>query len=92
MEDTHTIVDKIVPNDPSSGLFCIFDGHGGRQVSDYCAERFHLEMRKEMAKNPADLSQPITDVYNRLNNELRLLDSETCGSTACTAIVRKEGA
>ena len=49
------IVDKVVPNDPSSGLFSIFDGHGGRQVSDYCAERFPLEIRKELMKNPADL-------------------------------------
>ena len=50
------IVDKIVPTDPSSGLFAIFDGHGGRQVSDYCAEKFPLDIRKELMKNPADLT------------------------------------
>ena len=43
-------------------------------------------------KNPADLKQPLTDVFNRVNNELRLLDSDGCGSTACVVIVRKEGA
>ena len=42
-------------------------------------------------KNPADLKQSITDVFNRINNELRLIDSDGCGSTACVAIVRKEG-
>ena len=52
----HSIIDKIVPNDPSSGLFAIFDGHGGRQVSDYCMERFPIEMKKELVKNPADLT------------------------------------
>lgn len=91
MEDTHCIIDKVVPNDPSLGLFCIFDGHGGRQVSDYAAERFPIEMRKELMKNPADLSNCITEVYTKINQELRLLDSDGCGSTACTAIVRKEG-
>ena len=50
------IVDKIVPTDPSSGLFAIFDGHGGRQVSDYCAEKCPLDIRKELMKNPADLT------------------------------------
>ena len=61
----HSIVDKISASDPSSGLFAIFDGHGGRQVSDYCAERFPNEIRKELMKNPADLQQPLTDVFNR---------------------------
>ena len=51
-----------------------------------------MEIRKELMKNPADLKQPITDVFNRINNELRLIDSDGCGSTACVAIVRKEGA
>ena len=63
----HCIVDKVVPNDPSLGLYCIFDGHGGRQVSDYAAERFPIEMRKELMKNPSDLSNCITDVYNKIN-------------------------
>ena len=52
----HCIVDKVIPSDPSAGLFAIFDGHGGRQVSDYCAERFPLEIKKEMQKNPADMT------------------------------------
>lgn len=56
MEDTRCLVDKIVPSDPSSGLFAIFDGHGGRQVSDYCAERFPLDIRKELMKGAADLT------------------------------------
>ena len=47
-------------------------------------------MRKEMLKNHADLCQPLTDVFQRINNELRLIDSDGCGSTACVAIVRKE--
>ena len=64
----------------------------GRQVSDYLAERFPIEIKKELMKNPADLTQPITDVFNRINNELRLIDSDGCGSTACVALVRKEGA
>lgn len=88
----HCIIDKIVPSDPSSGLFAIFDGHGGRQVSDYCAERFPLEIKKELQKNPADLTQPLLDVFAKINNELRLIDSDGCGSTACVSLVRKEGA
>lgn len=86
------MVDKIVPSDPSTGLFAIFDGHGGRQVSDYCADRFPLEIKKELAKGNPDLTQGLIEVFARINNELRLIDSDGCGSTACVAVVRKEGA
>ena len=43
----HCIVDKL-GGDPNCGLFAIFDGHGGKQVSEYCAERFPIECRKEL--------------------------------------------
>lgn len=51
-----------------------------------------MEIKKELAKNPADLTQTLLDVFAKVNNELRLLDSDGCGSTACVTIVRKEGA
>ena len=54
----HFIKDKL-NNDPNCGLFAVFDGHGGRQVSDHCAERIGDEMRKEIAKTPGDLSNAI---------------------------------
>lgn len=43
MEDTHCILDK-AGGDPTCGFFGLFDGHGGRQVSDHCAERFPSEI------------------------------------------------
>ena len=65
----HCLVDKMA-GDSSCGLFAIFDGHGGRQVSDHCAERFPVEMRKELQKNPADLVQPITNVFQKVSQHL----------------------
>jgi len=90
MEDTHCIVDKLA-GDATCGLFCIFDGHGGRQVSDHCAERFPDVFKKAMAGNPPDLIKPITEVFDKVDKELRLLDSDGCGSTAVCAVIRKEG-
>lgn len=90
MEDTNCIVDKVA-GDNTCGLFCIFDGHGGKQVSEYCAERFPTEIRKELQKQPADLCKTLTDVFAKIDRELQLIDSAGCGSTACVAITRKEG-
>lgn len=61
----HCIVDKI-GGDPNCGLFAIFDGHGGKQVSEYCAERFPIEIRKELQKSPTDLCKPLTDVFAKV--------------------------
>jgi serine/threonine protein phosphatase PrpC len=45
--EAHCIVDS-AGGDANCGIFAIFDGHGGKQVSEYCAERFPAEMRKEL--------------------------------------------
>mmetsp|Transcript_30706 Transcript_30706/g.22361 ORF Transcript_30706/g.22361 Transcript_30706/m.22361 type:complete len:139 (-) Transcript_30706:281-697(-) len=34
----------------------------------------------------------LNDVFTKIDNELRLLDADVCGSTACVALIRKEGA
>jgi hypothetical protein len=54
MEDAYFTADKL-GGDPSCGAFGIFDGHGGRQVSDHCAERIPAELKKALQKKPADL-------------------------------------
>ena len=99
MEDAHIATLDL---DQDIHLFSIFDGHGGKQVSEYCAERFPVELKKELAKAPLDLCKPLTDIFAKvtkrffflsvqIDNELRLLDSDGCGSTACVTVVRKEG-
>jgi serine/threonine protein phosphatase PrpC len=65
MEDTYCIMDKVA-GDQTCGMFAIFDGHGGKQVSDHCAERFPTEFRKEMQKNPSDLHKPLTDIFAKV--------------------------
>ena len=47
MEDTHCHLDK-VGGDPSCGLFAVFDGHGGKQVAEHCAETMPILIKKEL--------------------------------------------
>jgi hypothetical protein len=58
----YSIKDK-VGNDPNCGIFAVFDGHGGRQVADHCAERVAEELIKEIKKTSGDLSQAIEGVF-----------------------------
>jgi hypothetical protein len=57
-------------------------------VSDHCAERIGDEIRKEIAKSPVDLSNALEQVFLRIDNELRLIDADNTGSTACVVVVR----
>ena len=77
-------------NDPNCGIFSVFDGHGGRQVSDHCAERMGDELRKEISKSTGDLSLALETVFAKIDNECRIIDAENCGSTACVAVVKQE--
>ena len=52
--------------DPNLGIFGVFDGHGGRQVADHCAERIPDELRKEIQKTSGDLSQALEQVFSRV--------------------------
>lgn len=53
--------------DSNCGIFGVFDGHGGRQVADHCAERVPEELRKEIAKTAGDLSYGLEQVFLRVS-------------------------
>ena len=50
----YCVKDKL-GGEASCGLFAVFDGHGGKQVADHCADRLPEEMKKEVMKTPGDL-------------------------------------
>ena len=54
----YVIRDKLA-GDPNCGLFAVFDGHGGRQVSEHLKERMADEFKRDVAKTPGDLCHTI---------------------------------
>ena len=89
MEDRLCHLDKLA-GDPSCGLFGIFDGHGGKQVAEHCAESFPIELDKEIRKNPKNLYDVLQSTFMKIDKQLFMVDSGSCGSTACVAVVRIE--
>jgi len=43
MEDRSKCIDEF-GNNPKQGFFAIYDGHGGKDVADFCTERLHQEL------------------------------------------------
>ncbi len=73
-------------------LFCVFDGHGGGVVSKYLKNNlpeFFIKINKNIYKNNKSTSKYIEDVYNRLQDNLKITHLravEYSGSTACVCI------
>lgn len=72
MEDAHIAALDLDPTTKTS-LFSVFDGHGGRAVSQFCAAHLAREFLASGAYRRGDLAAAITEAYYRLD---QLLDSE----------------
>lgn len=90
MEDTYCAEDNFA-GDSTCGVFGVFDGHGGKTVSEYIKDRVPEELKKNiMINQPTDLTQTLEDVFLKVDGELRLMDSENTGSTAVLSVIRME--
>eukprot|EP00826_Nyctotherus_ovalis_P050144 TRINITY_DN6114_c0_g1_i12.p1 TRINITY_DN6114_c0_g1~~TRINITY_DN6114_c0_g1_i12.p1 ORF type:complete len:175 (-),score=59.88 TRINITY_DN6114_c0_g1_i12:505-1029(-) len=90
MEDRYVCVDQFA-GFTKQGFFGVFDGHGGKDVADYCASRMpevFMKLLKEAAmKGP---EKCLEETFVKVDGETRLLDSENTGSTACVAFITIE--
>lgn len=82
MEDTYSCNDNFA-GDVTCGLFGVYDGHGGSTVSDYLKDRVHEEIGDRIkSDNPSDLVSTLEDAFEKIDGEVKAIDSEQCGSTA----------
>jgi len=74
-------------------LFGVFDGHGGSSVSKYLKNNlpdfFLIKLKNNIFKNKKDFIVYVNEVYNFLQNNLKIKHPkavEYCGSTACVGL------
>ena len=95
-EDQHysfiNLDNKIEEYNPIN-LFGVFDGHGGSCVSKYLKNNlpnfFKIKLKKNIYKNKKEFINYINQVFNFLQNNLKIKHPkavEYCGSTACIAL------
>jgi len=86
MEDFSKIIDKF-SGDKSKGLFTMFDGHGGMEVSKYCKDRYAELFKSFYELHPTNIEKAINLSFLKLDEEIKFLDSENKGSTACCLFI-----
>ena len=89
MEDRGKAVENL-NGDPDKIIFCIFDGHGGQQVSQFLQENFATYMKKMLPfKNHFE---EITKLFKDLDEKVKELNVPLVGSTATVVYIeRKNG-
>jgi len=83
-EDRFVTIPEL-PDDPSTGFFAVYDGHGGQKASSYCAEHLHNFISKEECY-ATDLKQAIINGFIKTDKHY-IKSIEEGGSVAAVAFV-----
>lgn len=90
MEDAHVVVDEF-GGDPDTGLFAVYDGHGGRTVAKYLQKHLHETIAAELHdKDARSVEECLKTAFLMTDIECAKTGEAASGSTAIVCIVRKE--
>ena len=87
MEDKGVCIDCYL-NNPSTSIFCLFDGHGGKEVSSYLQSNFPL-LLKEHLPSP-NITQTLTSFFPLIDEKIKQSNFYQVGSTGCIIYITKE--
>jgi serine/threonine protein phosphatase PrpC len=87
MEDTF-VVDKVSKNNNNIAILCVFDGHGGNQVSVFCQDNVVRILQKHLKINP-EIEICLRRTYQELDIGCKLFASG-CGSTAAMVLISEQ--
>jgi len=97
MEDAHHVEDKF-NGEPSSGLFAIYDGHGGKEAAIFASENFHKVLAEEINKennlfeqDSSKVLEVISRSYLATDEQIKASVPSHHGCTAVTVLVTGKG-
>ena len=77
-------------SNPDNALFCLFDGHGGREVSSFLQENFPKYMKEILPITKENAEIKIKNLFFIMDNKLKENNFYQVGSTACIIYITKE--
>ena len=76
-------------SNPDNALFCLFDGHGGGEVSKFLQENFPKFM-KEILPIDENFENKIKNLFLKIDSKVRENNFYQVGATACIVYITKE--
>jgi len=87
MEDKGRVIQNI-NRDPNSSLFCLFDGHGGDEVSKFLQSNFYSYFKENL---PFDnVKENLIVIFKKIDNKIKDSHFYNIGATACIVYITKE--
>ena len=87
MEDKSRVIQNI-KGDPNSSLFCLFDGHGGGEVSKFLQDNFYTYFKQYFpSTNPNDT---FISLFKHIDTKIQESDFKNVGATACIIYITTE--
>ena len=77
-----------INGDPDKALFCLFDGHGGDQVSKFLQNNF-IKYFKDMLPFD-DVEKCLIYLFKKLDEKIKNLNCFQVGAAACIIYITKE--
>jgi len=88
MEDKAKSIDGF-NNNNNIGIFCIFDGHGGKEVSTYLQKNI-INYLKEFIIEENDIENNLINLFKIIDEKFNNNFYNIIGSTACIVYITKE--
>jgi len=85
MEDEHVLIDSFGDN-PQSGYFAIYDGHGGRGAVEYVAKSLHQNLLLEL-KQTQEIPEAIKQSYLKTDDQIKQSPIQFSGTTSVSAFI-----
>ena len=87
MEDKGVCIDCYL-NNPSNSLFCLFDGHGGKEVSSYLQSNFPSFLKEYLPSS--NMTQTLTSIFPLIDEKIKQSNFYQVGSTGCIIYITRE--
>ena len=87
MEDEGKSIENL-GGDPNKILFCLFDGHGGGQVSSFLQDNFHIYFKELFPFT--DFIKGILNLFKLLDEKIKELNLPYTGSTGTIVLIERQ--
>ena len=77
-----------INGDRNSQLFCLFDGHGGANVSQFLQDNFYKYFKEMLPMNNPE--ENFKQLFSKIDNKIKDLNLLNMGTTACIIYITKE--